>query len=62
MTMATHRDPVCGMNVEESGAAGTSQFEGRTYYFCNRSCKTTFDQNPKKFVTPGPSGANPKPR
>lgn len=60
--MAAHRDPVCGMNVEESEAAGTSQFEGRTYYFCNRACKTTFDQNPRRFVTPEASGGSPKMR
>lgn len=50
------------MNVEESEAAGMSQLEGRTYYFCNRACKATVDQNPRKFVTPEWSGGNRKPR
>jgi Cu+-exporting ATPase len=48
--MATQRDPVCGMSVEENDATGTSQFEGRTYFFCNPSCKTAFDENPRKFL------------
>ena len=58
----THRDPVCGMSIEEKDAAGTSQFEGRTYHFCNPACKTTFDQNPRKFVTPEAPGGIQKPR
>ncbi|HEY1267049.1 MAG TPA: YHS domain-containing protein, partial [Candidatus Binatia bacterium] len=28
------KDPVCGMNVEESKAAATSSYKGQTYYFC----------------------------
>lgn len=31
--MATHKDPICGMDVEESEAAGQSEHEGTTYYF-----------------------------
>jgi len=38
------------MSVEEKSAAGTTEFEGRTYYFCHPSCKTAFDQNPRKFL------------
>ena len=44
------KDPVCGMEVEESSAAATSQFEGTTYYFCAAGCKRTFDQDPGKFL------------
>jgi Cu+-exporting ATPase len=35
------KDPVCGMDIEEKDAAGTSAYEGRTYYFCATSCKET---------------------
>ena len=43
-------DPVCKMKVEEKGAKFTSNFGGKTYYFCNPGCKKTFDADPKKFV------------
>lgn len=44
------RDPVCGMEVEEKMAAGTSEYRGTTYYFCNPGCKDRFDANPEKFL------------
>jgi YHS domain-containing protein len=45
------KDPVCGMNVDEKTAKFKSEHMGKTYYFCNQSCKTTFDKNPMKFVS-----------
>ena len=38
--MAT--DPVCGMYVEESPEALHATINGRTYYFCAKSCLQTF--------------------
>jgi Cu+-exporting ATPase len=49
--MATQTDPVCGMQVDEQNAAGQSQHQGRTYYFCSQGCKTTFDQNPDQYAS-----------
>lgn len=46
--MAT--DPVCQMKVDEKSAAGKSDYQGKTYYFCSPGCKTRFDQNPAKYV------------
>ena len=43
-------DPVCHMTIDESKAAGKSEYNGKTYYFCAVSCKTKFDQDPKKYV------------
>ena len=43
-------DPVCGMSVNKSAAAGSSVYEGKTYYFCNAACKQAFDANPKKYI------------
>ncbi len=43
-------DPVCGMEVEHGEAAGTSTYDGSTYYFCSKSCKTEFDQDPIKYL------------
>jgi YHS domain-containing protein len=43
-------DPVCGMGVNKSTAAGSSTYAGKTYYFCSASCKQAFDANPKKYT------------
>ena len=44
------RDVVCGMQVDPAKAAATSEYLGKTYYFCSKSCKTKFDANPSQFV------------
>lgn len=43
-------DPVCGMKIDSSSAAGQSQYQGQTYYFCSAGCKQKFDANPVQFV------------
>lgn len=48
--MATHKDPVCGMEVEELEAAGQSEHEGRIFYFCSTSCKERFDASPEDYT------------
>ena len=44
------RDVVCGMEVDPATAAGKSEYDGKTYYFCSSSCKARFDANPGEFV------------
>jgi Cu+-exporting ATPase len=44
------RDVVCGMQVDPAKAAATSEYNGRTYYFCAKVCKTKFDAEPQKYV------------
>jgi len=44
------KDPICGMNVDEKTAKLKSDYKGKTYYFCNQTCKTTFDKNPAKYA------------
>lgn len=44
------RDPVCGMEIDRQDAAGTSQFQGETYYFCSTNCKEKFEENPQQYV------------
>ena len=46
--MAT--DPVCGMQVDEPTAAGSSVFEGSKYYFCSAGCMKKFDANPSAYI------------
>lgn len=44
------RDPVCGMSVDESLAAGKREYQGTTYYFCAQGCARVFDEEPQKFI------------
>lgn len=44
------KDPVCGMQVDPKKAAGTSEYQGNTWYFCSAGCKRKFDQNPEQYV------------
>ena len=48
-------DPVCGMQVETKKAAGSSVFEGVTYYFCSAGCKKKFEVKPTEYVAKTPS-------
>jgi YHS domain-containing protein len=43
-------DKVCGMQVDEKQAAGKSEYDGATYYFCSPSCKAAFDKEPAKYA------------
>ena len=40
---ATVHDPVCHMDIDIGAAAGRSEHDGRTYYFCSMGCKRDFD-------------------
>jgi len=44
------KDPVCGMQVDPQKAAGKSEYEGKTYYFCSAGCKMKFDAKPAQYV------------
>jgi YHS domain-containing protein len=44
------KDPVCGMMIDEKTAAATSQYKGRTYYFCAAVCKERFDRSPQSYA------------
>lgn len=48
----TAKDPICGMTVEKSGAAGMSEYKGERYYFCSTACKTKFDKDPEAALHP----------
>ena len=43
-------DVVCGMEVDEATAQWTSEYKGKTYYFCAAGCKRAFDGNPEKYL------------
>jgi len=44
------KDVVCGMQVDPAKAAGTSEYQSQTYYFCSKNCKVKFDAQPAQFA------------
>ena len=44
------KDPVCDMDVDPKTAAGKSEYQAQTYYFCSVDCKKAFDKEPQKYV------------
>ena len=45
-------DPVCGMEVNPSDAAGMYEYGGTTYFFCNPSCLERFRAQPDAYLAP----------
>jgi len=43
------KDVVCGMAIDPTKAAGSSVVDGKTYYFCAKSCKEKFDADPAAY-------------
>ncbi len=49
-------DPVCGMSVDtEKGL--TSEYEGKSYYFCSPRCQATFEKEAQKYAGEHTKGA-----
>jgi YHS domain-containing protein len=44
------KDLICGMDVNPKTAVFKAEYDGKTYYFCNKSCKVTFEKNPKLYI------------
>jgi Cu+-exporting ATPase len=44
------KDPVCGMDVTPQNAAGKTEHQGNTYYFCSLGCQQTFESQPDKYA------------
>jgi Cu+-exporting ATPase len=45
-------DPVCGMTVDPQRAAGSSDYNGKTYHFCSKGCVAKFEADPQKYLQP----------
>ena len=45
-------DPVCGMTVDPNNAAGSYEYNGKTYYFCATHCLHRFQKDPESFLSP----------
>ncbi len=57
------QDPVCGMVIDPAKAAGQSEHEGQTYFFCSTACQSKFDAAPAKYAgmnTIGSSSSAPQ--
>jgi Cu+-exporting ATPase len=50
-------DPVCGMTVDPATAAGSTVYNGRTYYFCAPGCLQQFRADPEKYLRPQAAAA-----
>ena len=57
-------DPVCGMMVNPDTAAGSFEYQGKTYYFCSTHCLHRFRESPESFLTktPKPIGITRQPK
>jgi len=53
------KDPVCGMNVDETKTKHSSTFQGETYHFCSAGCKARFDADPAGYAGSGLRGPMP---
>jgi Cu+-exporting ATPase len=45
-------DPICGMHVLPSEAAGQVTHQGHTYYFCSQACVDKFRASPDTYSAP----------
>lgn len=43
-------DPVCGMSIDPTSAAGSVEHAGATYYFCSNHCVESFKADPARYV------------
>ena len=55
------KDVVCGMQIDPAKAAGSSEYQGKKYYFCSSGCKAKFDANPAQFAKSRPGSAAGEP-
>lgn len=43
-------DPVCGMPIDPSEAAGSARDGDRTVYFCSDHCRQIFADDPDRYL------------
>ena len=48
--MAAVKDPVCGMEIEESAAFASEEQGGKKYYFCSLACHEEFKAKPDHYA------------
>ena len=55
-----HRDPVCGMVIDEAKEAGNSEYRGHIYHFCSASCLAKFKADPERYLPRSETSAPPQ--
>ena len=54
-------DPVCGMTVDPATGPVSHEHAGETYYFCCDGCRTKFQADPARYLSPDPVEDSPVP-
>ncbi len=44
------KDPVCGMSVDPRASKQHAIFAGKSYHFCSRSCRESFEVEPNRYL------------
>ena len=52
-------DPVCGMTVDPLKTAHHAEHAGRPYHFCSAGCRTKFQADPDKYLSPRTPAPDP---
>ncbi len=55
------KDPVCGMTVDPAKTRHHAEHAGTAYHFCCDGCRTKFEADPDKYLSPAPRAAPPAP-
>jgi len=50
MPSVPKKDPVCGMKVDPTNAAGKHEHKGKPYYFCSKGCLDKFKSDPERYL------------
>ena len=50
------KDVVCGMQVDPAKAAGSSEYNGKTYYFCSKGARRSSRRTPANSPNSARSG------
>lgn len=43
-------DPVCRMELDDQNAVASSDYQGKVYWFCARTCKEAFEEDPERYL------------
>ncbi|HKQ05603.1 MAG TPA: heavy metal translocating P-type ATPase [Blastocatellia bacterium] len=49
-SVALVTDPVCGMQINPETSAGSSQYGGKAYFFCSKTCQEKFEADPSRYL------------
>ena len=52
------KDPVCGMSVSPD-SAHHAEYQGRTWHFCSRHCRSRFEERPEHYIGDTPAREAP---